>query len=85
MSPRAPAQRRQTRPSRSRPATSQGLPRLLLTRKEAAACLGISLDTFERRVQPVVKLVPCGQLVLVPMRELERWCDEHAHYMAGGV
>ena len=46
--------------------------------------LGMSIDTFERRVQPVVKLVPCGQLVLVPVRELERWCDEHAHYLAGG-
>jgi hypothetical protein len=63
----------------------QPVPRLLLTRKEAAACLGMSLDTFERRVQPVIKLVPCGQLLLVPLRELERWCDEHAHYLAGGV
>ena len=32
-----------------------------------------------------IKLVPCGQLLLVPLRELERWCDEHAHYLAGGV
>jgi hypothetical protein len=61
----------------------QSVPRLLLTRKEAAASLGMSLDTFERRVQPVIKLVPCGQLVLVPLRELERWCDERAHYLAG--
>jgi hypothetical protein len=44
----------------------------------------MSLDTFERRVQPVIKLVPCGQLVLVPLGELESWCDEHAHYLAGG-
>lgn len=63
----------------------QAVPRLLVTRKEAAASLGMSLDTFERRVQPVIKLVPCGQLVLVPLRELERWCDDHAHYLAGAV
>jgi len=62
----------------------QPVPRLLLSRKEAAAALGVSVDTFERRVQPVIKLVPCGQLLLVPVKELERWCEEHAHYMAGG-
>ncbi len=45
--------------------------------------LGMSIDTFERRVQPVVKLVPCGQLVLVPVRELERWCDERTQYFVG--
>jgi hypothetical protein len=72
-----------TSPSLRRPL--QPVPRLLVTRKEAAASLGMSLATFERRVQPVIKLVPCGQLVLVPLRELERWCDEHAHYLAGGV
>ena len=64
---------------------TQAVPRLLLTRKEAAGCLGMSVDTFERRVQPVIKLVPCGQLLLVPLRELERWCDDHAHFMAGAA
>jgi hypothetical protein len=67
--------------SASRPV--QPVPRLLLSRKEAAASLGMSLDTFERRVQPVIKLVPCGQLLLVPLSELESWCDDHAHYLAG--
>jgi hypothetical protein len=59
------------------------VPRLLLSRNEAAAALGVSVDTFERRVQPVIKLVPCGQLLLVSVKELERWCEEHAHYMPG--
>jgi hypothetical protein len=72
-----------TRPNRPASRPVQSVPRLLLTRKEAATSLGMSLDTFERRVQPVIKLVPCGQLVLVPLRELERWCDERAHYLAG--
>lgn len=63
----------------------QPVPRLLLSRKEAAAALGVSVDTFERRVQPVIRLVPCGQLLLVPVNELERWCEEHAHFMAGAT
>jgi hypothetical protein len=74
--PAAPARRPTVRPQ-------QAVPRFLVTRKEAAASLGMSIDTFERRVQPIIKLVPCGQLVLVPLRELERWCDEHAHHFAG--
>lgn len=72
------------RKSRATSRPVQPVPRLLLSRKEAAASLGMSLDTFERRVQPVIKLVPCGQLVLVPLGELESWCDDHAHYLAGG-
>lgn len=63
----------------------QPVPRLLLSRKEAAAALGVSVDTFERRVQPLIKLVPYGQLPLVPLKELERWCEEHAHYMVGAT
>lgn len=71
------------RNSRSTSRPVQPVPRLLLSRKEAAASLGMSLDTFERRVQPVIKLVPCGQLLLVPLGELEGWCDDHAHYLSG--
>jgi hypothetical protein len=71
---------------RRRPARPlEPVPRLLLSRKEVAAALGMSVDTFERRVQPVIKLVPCGQLLLVPLKELERWCEERAHYMAGAA
>jgi hypothetical protein len=48
--------------------------RYALRREEAAASLGMSVDTFERRVQPFVKVVACGQLVIVPPAEIERWC-----------
>ena len=47
--------------------------RLLYTREEAAAALGMSVDTFERRVQPFIRVVPCGALVQVPPDELRRW------------
>jgi hypothetical protein len=40
----------------------------------------MSVDTFERRVQPFIRVVHSGQLVLVPPRELERWVDEHARF-----
>jgi hypothetical protein len=72
--PRARQPRRGTRPA-------ERVPRLLLTRQEASASLGVSVDTFERRVQPFIKVVPCGQLVLVPPLELERWVAAHARYL----
>jgi excisionase family DNA binding protein len=66
-----------TRPKRTRPV--QPVPRYTLTRREAAASLGISLNHFERRVQPELKVVLSGQLVLIPVAELERWVHRNAH------
>jgi hypothetical protein len=54
------------------------VPRFTLTRREAAASLGMSLNHFERKVQPELKLVLCGQLVLVPVAELEQWIQRRA-------
>jgi hypothetical protein len=56
-----------------------GLPctRLALSRHEAAAALGIGLDSFERHVQPELRLIRRGRLVLVPVSELAR-CAEQA-------
>jgi excisionase family DNA binding protein len=53
-------------------------PRLALTREEAAASLGMSLDSFERHVQPTLRMVRLGRMRLVPIAELERWLAEHA-------
>ena len=52
--------------------------RICLTRQEAAEALGISLDTFERHVQPHLALVRKGRLRLVPVRELEAWVRKNA-------
>jgi hypothetical protein len=52
--------------------------RILYTREEAATALGMSIDTFERRVQPFIKVVPCGALVQIPPDELHRWARENA-------
>ena len=60
------------------------VPRHLLTRKEAAASLGMSVDSFERHVQPYVKVVKWGRgrgaSVLVAPRELERWVRANERY-----
>jgi hypothetical protein len=52
--------------------------RILYTREEASAALGMSIDTFERKVQPFIRVVPCGALVLVPPEGLRRWVRENA-------
>jgi hypothetical protein len=54
------------------------VPRVALTREEAAASLGMSVDSFERHVQPTVRVIRRGRLRLVAVTELERWAEEHA-------
>jgi hypothetical protein len=51
------------------------VPRVCLSRDEAAAALGMSLDSFERHVQPELRLIRRGRLRLVPVSELQRWAD----------
>jgi len=56
----------------------QNMPRVTLSREEAASALGMSLDSFERHVQPDLRIVRCGRLRLVPVAELDRWAREEA-------
>jgi hypothetical protein len=44
----------------------------------AASMLGVSVDFFEQEVQPELRLIRRGRLVLVPVRELERWAERNA-------
>jgi hypothetical protein len=67
------ARRRRERPI-------EAVPRRLLTRAEAAASLGMSVAHFERYVQPFVKVVPCGQLLLIEPASLDRWVQERARF-----
>lgn len=60
------------------------VPRVALTREEAAAALGVSLAHFQRHVQPQVKLIRSGSCRLVPIAELERWASENASLAGGG-
>jgi hypothetical protein len=63
---------------------SRPVPRIALTRLEAAVSLGMSVDSFERYVQPDIRLVRCGRLRLAPVSELERWVEENADHVLGG-
>lgn len=51
--------------------------RLALQRKDAAAALGVSVDTFDRQVRPYIKCVYIGNRVW-PVSELERFLAEAA-------
>jgi hypothetical protein len=53
-------------------------PRLSLTRRDAAAALGVSVSHFRRHVQPYLRCVYSGQLRLYPVSELERWLEQEA-------
>ena len=54
------------------------VPRVALTREEAASSIGVSLTTFESYVQPHLKLVRLGRTRLVPVEELADWTRRNA-------
>lgn len=52
---------------------------LAVSPKEAAAMLGISRSTFDRKVIHQLRVTRISsRRVLIPISELERWLDEHA-------
>lgn len=59
------------------------VPRLALTKKEAAASLGIGIDHLERHVMAELRVIRVGRKVLVPVRELERWAEANAALTLG--
>jgi len=68
----------------SRNARIQPLPRLALSKQEAAESLGVSPDFFDEWVAPELRMVRKGRRRLIPIRELERWLEKHAD-LAGSV
>lgn len=54
--------------------TAEGEP-VLLTRAAAAKALSMSLKTFQRHVQPHIRLVRVGALRLVRPADLERFAE----------
>jgi len=55
-------------------------PRLALTKSEAAAAIGCSVDFLEAHVLAELRVVRRGRRVFVPVRELERWLDREAEF-----
>ncbi|MGH3041114.1 MAG: recombinase family protein [Gaiellaceae bacterium] len=77
------------RPSQHEPGRSGGAhlaeraERLVYTRKQAAEALGVSLATLDRRIVPALNTVktPWGTR-MIPVRELERFLEEHTQVAA---
>lgn len=61
------------------------LPLIALPLEEAAAALGYSLKHFNRHVRPDLRLTRCAGRPTVPVRELERWADDHAEHVLRGA
>jgi hypothetical protein len=61
---------------------SRAIPRVALSREEAAAALGMSLSHFKHHVQPHVRKIHSGSRTLFRLAELERWAREN-ETMAG--
>jgi excisionase family DNA binding protein len=55
------------------------VPRLALSKAEAAEALGVSVDFFEEHVMPELRVVRRGRRRLIPTGELMRWLDANAH------
>ena len=49
---------------------------IALSKTEAAAALGVSVDSFERHIQPDLKVIRRGRLRLFAVSELQRWAAE---------
>jgi excisionase family DNA binding protein len=51
---------------------------LALSIEDAADLLSISRDSFERHVMSELRLVRVGRRLLVPVRELDQWLEQHS-------
>ena len=55
------------------------LPRLALSKVEAASALGVSVDFFDQHVMPELRVVRRGRRRLIPVTELQRWLSDSAY------
>jgi excisionase family DNA binding protein len=61
---------------RERPGPS--VPRLALSKAEAALALGVSVDFLEEHVMHELRVVRRGRRRLIPITELQNWLDRGA-------
>src|SRR3954469_3423842 len=60
------------------------VPRLALSKAEAAEALGVSVDFLEEHVMGELRIVRRGRRRLIPLSELQRWLEESAAPHVGG-
>ena len=65
------------------PATT--VPRLALSKTEAADALGVSIDFLEQHILHELRIVRRGRRRLIPLIELQRWIDNNAHRTLGDL
>jgi excisionase family DNA binding protein len=65
------------------PATT--VPRLALSKTEAADALGVSIDFLEQHILHELRIVRRGRRRLIPLTELQRWIDSNAHRTLGDL
>jgi excisionase family DNA binding protein len=64
-------------------AATNGVPRLALSKAEAAEALGVSVDFLEQHVMHELRIVRRGRRRLIPVDEITRWMDSNAHRTLG--
>jgi excisionase family DNA binding protein len=64
-------------------APDSGIPRLALSKSEAAEALGVSVDSLEQHVMHELRIVRRGRRRLIPVAEITRWMESNAHRTLG--
>ncbi len=71
-------------PRRSAPsAADPSIPRLALSKSEAAEALGVSVDFLEQHVMHELRIVRRGRRRLIPVAEITRRMETNAHRTLG--
>ena len=71
--------------SENRASRDPAVPRLAVSKTEAAKALGVSVDFLEEHVMHELRIVRRGRRRLTPVTELQRWIDLNAHRTVGDL
>ncbi|MGH2857538.1 MAG: hypothetical protein ACRDMJ_08630 [Solirubrobacteraceae bacterium] len=71
--------------ARVKPVVQTTVPRLALSKVEAARTLGVSVDFLENHVLHDLRMVRRGRRLLIPIAELQRWIEHNAHRTLGDI
>ncbi len=54
---------------------------ICVAKTDAAALLGMSVDSFERYAQPDLRVIRRGRMRLFPVADLEQWAHANAEHV----